>query len=445
MFCDELSETFRSLTKTLNLTNDDFIRTTEIRHHKSVIEIWNKLIESGDIYLDKYSGWYSVSDEAFYDDDEIEEKNGNKFSKSSGSSVEWLEEESYFFKLSAWQDKLLNFYEKNNKFILPLSRRNEVIQFVKKGLKDLSISRTSFSWGIPVPKNEKHVIYVWLDALTNYISALNFPDIKNEKYKNFWPADIHIIGKDILRFHAVFWPAFLMAAKLPLPKRVFGHGWILSDDKKMSKSLGNILDPIEIIEKYGVDQLRYYLVKEVSLGNDGSISLENLKNCINNDLANNYGNLCQRVFSFIKKNCNNKIPISSKLTNNDKQFLSNLKDSLPKLITLMNNQELNEYIKSVVNFSFEANKYFNDSQPWAVKEKDPERMNAILFTIVEQIKNISILLNPIIPNATNRVLATIDISSENITIDKIKDTNILNNKKEIGNLEILFNKIEDDN
>ncbi len=445
MFCDELSETFRSLTKTLNLTNDDFIRTTEIRHHKSVIEIWNKLIESGDIYLDKYNGWYSVSDEAFYDDDEIEEKNGNKFSKSSGSSVEWLEEESYFFKLSAWQDELLNFYEKNDKFILPLSRRNEVIQFVKKGLKDLSISRTSFSWGIPVPKNEKHVIYVWLDALTNYISALNFPDTKNEKYKNFWPADIHIIGKDILRFHAVFWPAFLMAAKLPLPKRVFGHGWILSDDKKMSKSLGNILDPIEIIEKYGVDQLRYYLVKEVSLGNDGSISLENLKNCINNDLANNYGNLCQRVFSFIKKNCNNKIPISSKLTNTDKQFLSNLKDSLPKLISLMNNQELNEYIKSVVNFSFDANKYFNDSQPWAVKKKDPERMNAILFTIVEQIKNISILLNPIIPNATNRVLTMIDIPSENITIEKIKDTNILNNIKELGNLEILFNKIEDDN
>mgnify|MGYP001464335190 CR=1 FL=1 len=445
MFCDELSETFRSLTKTLNLTNDDFIRTTEIRHHKSVIEIWNKLIESGDIYLDKYSGWYSVSDEAFYDDDEIEEKNGNKFSKSSGSSVEWLEEESYFFKLSAWQDRLLNFYANNDKFILPLSRRNEVIQFVKKGLKDLSISRTSFSWGIPVPKNEKHVIYVWLDALTNYISALNFPDTKNEKYKNFWPADIHIIGKDILRFHAVFWPAFLMAAKLPLPKRVFGHGWILSDDKKMSKSLGNILDPIEIIEKYGVDQLRYYLVKEVSLGNDGSISLENLKNCINNDLANNYGNLCQRVFSFIKKNCNNKIPISSKLTNTDKQFLSNLKDSLPKLISLMNNQELNEYIKSVVNFSFDANKYFNDSQPWAVKKKDPERMNAILFTIVEQIKNISILLNPIIPNATNRVLTMIDISSENITIEKIKDTNILNNIKELGNLEILFNKIEDDN
>ncbi len=445
VFCDELSETFRSLTKILNLSNDDFIRTTEKRHHQSVNEIWNRLVESGDIYLDKYSGWYSISDEAFYDDDEIEETNGIKRSKSSGSQVEWVEEESYFFKLSAWSKKLLELYKKNPKFILPESRKNEVVKFVEKGLKDLSISRTSFSWGIPVPKNKKHVIYVWLDALTNYISALNFPNTEDKKYKDFWPADVHIIGKDILRFHAVFWPAFLLAAKLPLPKRVFGHGWILSDDKKMSKSLGNILDPIEIIDKYGIDQLRYYLVKEVSLGNDGSISLENLKNCINNDLANNYGNLCQRVFSFIKKNCDNKIPQSSKLNNTDKKLLNNLKNSLPKLISLMNNQELNEYIKTVVSFSFDANKYFNDSEPWAVKNKNPDRMNTILFTIVEQIKNISILLNPIIPNATNKVLTMINISEQNICIDKIIDDNTLSNKKEIGNLDILFTKIEDDN
>ncbi len=445
IFCDELSNTFRSLTKTLNLSNDDFIRTTEKRHHQSVIEIWNRLVQSGDIYLDKYSGWYSVSDEAFYDEDEIEDNNGSKLSKSSGSTVEWVEEESYFFKLSAWSKKLLEFYKKNPNFILPVSRKNEVVRFVEKGLKDLSISRTSFTWGIPVPKNKKHIIYVWLDALTNYISALNFPKVEDKKYKDFWPADVHIIGKDILRFHAVFWPAFLMAAKLALPKRVFGHGWILSDDKKMSKSLGNILDPLEIIDKYGVDQLRYYLVKEVSLGNDGSISLENLKNCINNDLANNYGNLCQRVFSFIKKNCDNKIPYSSELNNSDRQLLKNLKDCLPKLVSLMNNQELNEYIKTVVSFAFDANKYFNDSEPWAVKKIDPNRMNAILFTIVEQIKNISILLNPIIPNATNKVLSMINISAENISIDKIKDDNILNNEKEIGNLEILFTKIEDDN
>ena len=418
IFCDELSETFRSLTKILNLSNSDFIRTTEKRHHKSVVEIWNRLVESGDIYLDKYSGWYSVSDEAFYDEDEVENISGNKVSKSSGSNVEWVEEESYFFKLSAWSSKLLEFYKKNPNFILPTSRKNEVVKFVEKGLKDLSISRTSFTWGIPVPKNEKHVIYVWLDALTNYISALNFPDIKDKKFKDYWPADIHIIGKDILRFHAIFWPAFLLAAKLLPPKRVFGHGWILSDDKKMSKSLGNILDPIEIIKKYGIDQLRYYLVKEVSLGNDGSISMENLKNCINNDLANNYGNLCQRVFAFIKKNCGNKIPKSENLNPSDKKLLDNLKNSLPKLTNLMNNQNLNEYIKMVVRFSFDANKYFNDSEPWSVKKKDPDRMKTILFTIVQQIKNISILLNPIIPNATNKVLSIINFSSENIKIEQ---------------------------
>ena len=445
IFCDELSETFRSLTKTLNLTNDDFIRTTEIRHHKSVIDIWNKLVDSGDIYLDKYSGWYSVSDEAFYEEDEIEENDGKKISKSSGSPVEWVEEESYFFKLSAWQDKLIKFYEDNKKFILPESRRNEVMQFVKKGLKDLSISRTSFTWGIPVPKDKKHVIYVWLDALTNYISALDYPDTASIKYKNFWPADVHIIGKDILRFHAIFWPAFLMAAKLPLPKRVFGHGWILSDDKKMSKSLGNILDPIEIIDKYGIDQLRYYLIKEVSLGNDGSISLENLKNCINNDLANNFGNLCQRVFSFIKKNCNNKIPKKSKLTKNDKELIDNLKNNLPTIVSLMNNQDLNEYIKLVVGYSFDANKYFNDSEPWAVKKTNPERMKNILFTIIEQIKNISILLNPIIPISTNKVLGSMNIPNQNINLDKIKDENIFDHDKELKDLEILFNKIEDDN
>ena len=445
VFCDELSEKFKLLTKKLNLSNDDFIRTTEFRHHKAVIEIWDRLVKSGDIYLDKYSGWYSISDEAFYDEDEIEDQDKKKISKESGSTVEWVEEESYFFKLSSWTERLLEHYKKNSEFILPISRKNEVISFVEKGLKDLSISRTSFSWGIPVPKNNKHVIYVWLDALTNYISALNFPDTNNEKYKNFWPADVHIIGKDILRFHAVFWPAFLLAAKIPLPKRVFGHGWILSDEKKMSKSLGNILDPIEIMNKYGNDQLRYYLVKEVSLGNDGSISMENLKNCINNDLANNYGNLCQRVFSFIKKNCNNKIPINKKINVIDKKLIDNLQNKIPNLIDLMNKQNLNEYLKIVVSFSFDANKYFNDSEPWAVKKKDIERMNSILYTIVHQIKNISILLSPIIPDSANKVLNTLNISDEQKKITNITNSDSLDHNKDLKNLEILFTKIDNDN
>ena len=444
-FCDEISETFRSLTKILNLSNNDFIRTTEARHFKSVNEIWKRLTMSGDIYLDKYSGWYSVSDEAYYDEDEIEEINGKKICKTSGSSVEWVEEESYFFKLSAFQKRLLEHYKKNEDFILPKSRKNEVVKFVEKGLKDLSISRTSFSWGIPVPANKNHIIYVWLDALTNYLSALNFPNTDDDKYKSFWPADVHIIGKDILRFHAVYWPAFLIAANLPLPKRVFGHGWILSDDKKMSKSLGNILDPIEVIKDYGIDQLRYYLIKEVSLGNDGSISMENLKNCINNDLANNYGNLCQRVFSFIKNNCNNKIPKKSKLRESDIKLIQNIKNNLPKLIDHINNQNLNEYIKMVVNFSFEANKYFNDSEPWSLKTKDPERMNAILHTISEQIKNISILLNPIIPVSTKKVLETINLSDKDISIENIKKNDIFDYNLELKNLDILFKKIENDN
>ena len=270
--------------------------------------------------------------------------------------------------MSKWGDKLLELYKTNPKFILPASRRNEVIKFVEKGLKDLSVSRTSFSWGIPVPKNKKHIIYVWLDALTNYLSALNFPDTNDKLYKNFWPADIHLIGKDILRFHAIYWPAFLMASKLPLPKRVYGHGWILSDERKMSKSLGNILDPIDIINKYGIDQLRYYLTKEVSLGNDGNISLENLKKCINNDLANNFGNLCQRVFSFIEKNFKGKIPKKIKDNSIDKSFNDEITKDLKSLIELMDNQDLNSYIKKVVDFSFNANKYFNDNEPWSLKK-----------------------------------------------------------------------------
>jgi len=444
-FCDELSKTFKDLTKTLNLSNNDFIRTTEKRHYESVNDIWNKLVKSGDLYLSKYSGWYSVSDEAYYDEDEIVEKNNKKISTSTGSIVEWVEEESYFFKLSAWEKKLINYYDENQEFILPSSRRKEVINFVKKGLKDLSVSRTSFSWGIRVPNNDKHIIYVWLDALTNYISALNYPNTEDPLYKKYWPASVHIIGKDILRFHAIYWPAFLMAAKLPLPKKIYGHGWILSDDKKMSKSLGNILDPLEIISKYGIDQLRYYLIKEVSLGNDGNISMENLKNCINNDLANNYGNLCQRVFSFIKKNSSNKIPKATSLKAEDEKLINNLKNNIPFLIELMDKQELNTYLKAVISYSFDANKYFNDSEPWSLKKNDVNRMNTILFTIVEQIKNISILLCPIIPISANKILDILNIKEDDRTIENINKLDILDTDLELKKAEILFKKIENDN
>ena len=443
-FCDALSENFRSLSGILNLTNNDFIRTTETRHKKSVIEIWNRLTKSGDIYLDKYSGWYSVSDEAFYDEDEIIDKDKKKISKISGSLVEWVEEESYFFKLSAWQDKLLTYYEENKDFIQPASRRNEVISFVKKGLKDLSISRTSFSWGIPVPNNNKHIIYVWLDALTNYLSALNFPDTNDKKYKSYWPADVHIIGKDILRFHAIYWPAFLLAANIPLPKKVFGHGWILSGEKKMSKSLGNILDPIEIINNYGIDQLRYYLIKEVSLGNDGNISMENLKKCINNDLANNFGNLCQRVFSFIEKNFEGKIPKKVKNNSIDETFNNEIIDNIKGLIDLMDNQDLNNYIKQVVNFSFNANKYFNDNEPWSLKKSDPERMGDIVSSITKQILNITLLLSPIIPKTSEIILNTLNIKKEDRVINSI-EKDVLNYDTPIKKNKILFEKVDNDN
>ena len=444
-FCDILSKKFISLTKKLNLSNNDFIRTTEDRHYKSVTKIWNKLEKSGDIYLSKYSGWYSVSDEAFYDEDETILENNKRISTISGSQVDWVEEESYFFRLSAWQDKLLDHFKKNNNFIMPNSRKNEVIQFVKKGLKDLSISRTSFSWGIPVPNNSKHVIYVWLDALTNYLSALNYPDEKNDLFKKFWPASVHIIGKDILRFHAIYWPAFLMAANIELPKQIYGHGWILSDDKKMSKSLGNILDPVTIIEKYGIDQLRYYLTKEVSLGNDGSISLKNLKNCINNDLANNYGNLCQRVFSFVEKNCDNKVPKPGAFSAVDNSLMDNLTNSYPDLQKNMEQRDLNTYLKKVISFSFDANKYFNDSEPWAVRKVDVQRMNTILFTIIEQIKNISLLLNPIIPIASNKILDKLNIENKDILFKNIFNKKLLNTNLKLKKTDILFKKVEDDN
>ena len=445
-FCDELSLKFKDLSTILNLSNDDFIRTTEKRHHISVLDIWSRLEKSKDIYLAKYKGWYSVSDEAYYDEDEIETKNNIKYSILSGSKVEWVEEDSYFFKLSAWQEKLLKFYENENpSFILPKSRKNEVVQFVKRGLKDLSVSRTSFSWGIPVPKNSKHVIYVWLDALTNYLSALNFPNTDDKKYKNFWPADVHIIGKDILRFHAIYWPAFLMAAKIPLPKRVYGHGWILSDEKKMSKSLGNILDPLEIIKNFGVDELRYYLTKEVSLGNDGNISLDSLTDCINNDLANNYGNLCQRVFSFLKKNCDSKVPACNKIQKEDEILLNNIINYLPKLKNLIDNQEINLYLKKVIEFSFEANKYFNDLAPWELKKNNPQRMNTVLYVVLNQIRSISILLYPIIPISTSKVLDAFGLDKNERQIKSIENSSFLKPGVLIKKTDILFKKIENDN
>ena len=442
-FCNQISQTFIDLTKTLNLTNTDFIRTTEERHKISVQHLWTELKKNDEIYLSKYSGWYSVSDEAFYNEDEITDLDGKKIATSSKSPVEWVDEESYFFRLSKWQKPLLDFYEKNPNFISPESRKNEVISFVKSGLKDLSVSRKSFSWGIKVPDNKDHIIYVWLDALTNYISALNYPDKKNDLYKKFWPASLHLIGKDILRFHAVYWPAFLLAANIELPKKVYGHGWILSGDEKMSKSKGNILDPIEIIKKYGLDPLRYYLIKEVSFGNDGNISQERLEDCINSDLANNFGNLCQRVTTFTIKNCESMIPNKIKFQIDDLVILDKYKKNLNIIRNEIDKQNINYYIDFIIKSLFEANKYFNDQEPWKKKD-DTVRLNTIVYTTLEIIRKISFLLYPIIPESSLKALKIFDLDENNIMLSTIENNEYLDKGNKINKIDILFKKVEKD-
>ena len=442
-FCNEISSNFKDLSDILNLSNDDFIRTTEKRHKMAVENLWNILEKKNEIYLSKYSGWYSVSDEAFYSENEIEDKDNVKVNKLSGSKVEWVEEESFFFKLSKWEKKLLEYYDKNPEFIRPESRRNEVISFVKGGLKDLSVSRKSITWGINVPSQKDHIIYVWLDALTNYLSALDYPNIDTDKYKNFWPASVHIIGKDILRFHAVYWPAFLLAANLPLPKTIYGHGWILSNEEKMSKSKGNILDPLEIINKYGLDPLRFYLLKEVSFGNDGNISKEKLENCINSDLANNYGNLCQRVISFNEKNLNLEIPKNIKFNNEDLNLLNRFKENYSKIENAINKQDINFYMNFLMETLFAANKYFNDQEPWN-KKNDLDRLNTIIYVSLELIRKISILMYPIIPETSLKALNIFNIKEKDIIFNSLINNEFLKQGMKINKINILIKKIIND-
>ena len=348
------------------------------------------------------------------------------------------EEEKYEEAISVYNDYIAL---KFNKSLDEVFRENKLSE---KGLKDLSISRTSFSWGIPVPKNNKHVIYVWLDALTNYISALNYPDKENELFKKFWPASVHLIGKDILRFHSVYWPAFLMAAKIPLPKKVYGHGWILSGDEKMSKSKGNILDPLDIIEIYGLDPLRYYLIKEVSFGNDGNISQDRLEDCINSDLANNYGNLCQRVTAFAEKNCSSSVPDNKKFNDEDLVMLNKFTDNLTAIRTEIDNQNINYYINFIVSALFEANKYFNDQEPWKKKD-DKDRLNTIVYTSLEMIRKISFMLYPIIPSSIEKALKIFNLNVDAINFESIAKHDYLVSGKPINKIDILFKKIEKKN
>ncbi len=406
LLADQNSQVFRDLTKTLGVTNDDFIRTTEDRHKAACQELWKRIEKNGHIRLDKYAGWYAVRDEAYYDESELTTAPDGSKTAPSGAPVEWVEEESYFFDLSKWQDKLLAFYDANPDFIGPKSRFNEIYSFVKGGLLDLSISRTTFSWGVPVPGNPKHVMYVWIDALTNYISALGFP--KDSELATFWPKDhpvaLHMIGKDIIRFHCVYWPAFLMAADLPLPKRVYAHGWWTVEGQKMSKSLGNVVDPSEMVAKYGLDQVRYFLMREVPFGNDGDFAEASIAGRINGELANELGNLAQRFLSFIGKNLGGVLPSPGQFTREDDELLAAAGGMLPAYRTALDRQAFHEALDVIWAVVRAANVYVDKQAPWALRKTDPERMNTVLYVLAETVRYIAVLMQPFCPAATEKML-----------------------------------------
>jgi methionyl-tRNA synthetase len=398
--------------KLLNASNDDFIRTTQPRHHETSQNIWNLMADAGDIYKDSYAGWYSVRDEAYYQENETELRADGVRYGPQGTPVEWVEEASYFFKLSEYQDRLLKLYEENPDFIGPAERRNEVISFVKSGLKDLSISRTTFDWGIKVPNDPSHVMYVWVDALTNYITATGYIEDKNNPRAKYWPADLHIIGKDIIRFHAVYWPAFLMSAKLPLPKRVYAHGFLLNKGEKMSKSLGNVVDPVNLVNHFGLDQVRYFFLREVSFGQDGSYSEEAIGTRINSDLANGIGNLASRSLSMIVKNCDGQIPECGPLTDEDKALLAQADALLASTREDMGKQLIHRALASIIAVVSETDRYFASQEPWALKKTDPARMATVLYVTADVVRQIGILLQPFMPESSGKLLDLIAIPAD---------------------------------
>jgi methionyl-tRNA synthetase len=410
-FTDEVSQNFRDLTAQMNFSNDDFIRTTEARHKLACQEIWQRLQERGHIRLGNYAGWYSVRDEAFFTETEVVDGKA-----PTGAPVEWVEEPSYFFNLSQWQQPLLDFYEANPDFVGPESRFNEVKSFVKGGLRDLSVSRASFKWGILVPGDPDHVMYVWLDALTNYITASGWPTDSElgdpAKYEKLWPADLHMVGKDILRFHAVYWPAFLMAADLPLPKRVYAHGWWTNEGQKISKSLGNVIDPNALTAQYGLDQTRYFLMREVPFGNDGDFSATAMTHRMNGDLANDLGNLCQRVLSMIFKNCDGVMPaLPAQPVDADQALLSAADGLLDQVRDLLDRQAFNEALRVIWQVVADANRYVDASAPWALKKTDPVRMAEVLAVLAETIRQIAILIQPVMPQSADMILDQLGVDT----------------------------------
>jgi methionyl-tRNA synthetase len=406
-FCDRVSKNFRDMTGLMNISNDDFIRTTEPRHVKGVQALWQELQRRGEIYLGRFAGWYAVRDEAFYDEGELV---GGR--APTGAEVEWVEEENYFFRLSAWQDRLLKFYDENPDFIAPRARRNEVVSFVKSGLRDLSISRTSFTWGIPVPGDPRHVMYVWLDALANYITALGYPETKSGDFSTFWPADLHMVGKDIIRFHAVYWPAFLMGAGLAPPKRVFAHGWWTVEGEKMSKSLGNFIAPQQLVEQYGLDAVRYFMLRELPFGNDGDFSRRAVVNRINGDLANGIGNLAQRVLSIVNRNCEGRLPQPGPLAAADEALLDAARGLLERVRGDFAEQAFHRALETLWQVVGDADRYVNEQAPWALKKSDPKRMETVLYVLAEVIRQLAILVQPVVPGAAAKLLDQLAVPAE---------------------------------
>jgi methionyl-tRNA synthetase len=402
-FVDRVADDFRAMADALNISYDDFVRTTEPRHFEACAALWRRLEQAGQIYEGAYEGWYALRDESFYGEDELTLHPDGTRTAPSGAPVEWVREPSYFFRLSAWQERLLALYENNPDFIGPPARRNEIISFVRQGLKDLSISRTSFSWGVPVPGDPAHVMYVWWDALVNYVTALGYPDISNPRW-TYWPADLHLVGKEISRFHAVFWPAFLMAAGLDLPKRVYSHGWWTIDGEKMSKSVGNVIDPRSLIGEFGVDPVRFFLLREVPFGADGDFSRKALIGRLNVELANDLGNLAQRTLSLIVRNCDGQLPARGPAAEPDAALLEQA-DALPVLIReQLDRQALHEALETVWRVIRAGNGYIDRQAPWALKKTDPVRMAAVLRVLADVLRSVATVLQPFMPGSMEAML-----------------------------------------
>ena len=408
---DKNAARFRAMDDALDISYDRYIRTTDEDHYAASQAIWKRMEANGDIYLDKYAGWYSVRDEAYYAEDETEVRDGQRFAISTGTEVTWTEEESYFFRLSKYQDRLLALYEQEG-FLFPESRRNEIASFVRGGLNDLSISRTTFDWGVPVPGNDKHVMYVWVDALTNYITGLGFPDTDSELFQKYWPVDVHMIGKDISRFHAIYWPAFLWSAGLELPQRIFAHGFLLVDGEKMSKSVGNVVDPEDLVSSFGLDPLRFFLLREVSFGQDGSYSAEGIKNRINSDLANDLGNLAQRSLSMIAKNCGGVVPEHGEFTAEDQKMLDDAAALLEPVRVDFDQQAFHKALERIWHVIADCNRYFTAQEPWKLKKTDEERMKTVLFVTAETIRQVALLVQPVMPSSMGKMLDLLAVADD---------------------------------